>query len=595
MSHSPANAPRACSPANAPRACSPADAPGTHAPADVPSVDELALRTPPATEVRTLVDEFLADQAATTAVDRFSQVHDRVLAGGPATRSGTYRDLMPATPPAEGQQYAFEVDLDACSGCKACVVACGSLNGLPAGTSFRDTGTLVGQPADGLPILREVTAACHHCVEPGCLQGCPSKAYEKDPATGVVTHLDDQCIGCRYCTLMCPYEVPKYDADRGIVRKCDLCHDRLAEGEAPACVQACPTEAISVRVVDLEEVTAAAAEPWAFPAPDPATTVPSTRYRTSERLDVDVAAVDLEALRPAHAHPPLTVMLVLTQLAVGTVLALLAAPALPTVAAGGPASVPVALTGLAAGVVALAASVLHLGRPLQAWRAVLGLRRSWLSREIVAFGLFAPATAAYAGALAGMPPLASVAGPLGVAAAVTGLAGVGTSVMVYAATGRAWWSLRRVAARFAATTALGGLATLLAVLTVTGAVLGAEEASAVAWLASGLTLVAGGVATADLLLARHRHGPPEQPLARTARLLTRQLRGLLIARLTLLGAGAVVAPWLAWVMLTQGTTSATAAAVCAVAALVAVLGAELLERWRFFTAVAPRRMPGRLP
>jgi formate dehydrogenase iron-sulfur subunit len=568
--------------------------PATTPVVDVPSVDELALRTPPTAEVRTLVDEFLADQAATTAVERFSRAHDEAAACPPPSRAGTYRDLMPATPPGPGQQYAFEVDLDACSGCKACVVACSSLNGLPEGTSFRATGTLVGQPDGGLPVLREVTAACHHCVEPGCLEGCPSKAYEKDPVTGVVTHLDDQCIGCRYCTLMCPYDVPKYDADRGIVRKCDLCHDRLAEGEAPACVQACPTEAISVRIVEVEDAVADAATSWPFPAPDPATTVPTTRYRTSEPLDASAAA-DLEALRPAHAHPPLTVMLVLTQLAVGTVLALLAAPLLPTVAADRPATLPTALVALVVAVVALAASILHLGRPLQAWRALLGLRRSWLSREILAFGLFAPAAAAYAGALAGLPPLAGHAPLLGAAAGVSGLAGVATSAMVYAATGRAWWSLPRVAGRFALTAVLGGLGTLLATLTVTAAVVGVQEPAAVARLAAGLTLAVVAGVTGELLLLRHRAGPPDDPLARTARLLTRQLRGLLVLRLALLLAGGVAAPWLAWVMLTQGTTSATAAAVCAVGALLGVLTAELLERWRFFTAVAPRRMPGRLP
>jgi formate dehydrogenase iron-sulfur subunit len=579
MSHSPASTPDD-------------DVPGV----DVPDVDELALRTPATGGLRTLVDEFLADQAATTAVERFSRAHDEAAsrAGPGPAGARRYRDLMPATPPGPGQQYAFEVDLDACSGCKACVVACGSLNGLPEGASFRDTGTLVGVGGDGLPILREVTAACHHCVEPGCLQGCPSEAYEKDPVTGVVTHLDDQCIGCRYCTLMCPYDVPSYDGDRGIVRKCDLCHDRLADGEEPACVQACPTEAISVRVVDVEEAVADATEAWPFPAPDPAGTVPTTRYRTSEPLAAAMAA-DLEALQPAHAHPPLTVMLVLTQVAVGTVLALLAAPALPTAAAGGPAAAPTALTALGVAVVALAASVLHLGRPLQAWRAVLGLRHSWLSREILAFGLFAPATAAYAGALAGLAPLRPLAGPLGVAAAIAGLGGVATSVMVYAATGRAWWSLPRVAGRFALTTVLGGLGTLLALLTVTGAAVGVEEPDAVARLAAALTTAVAAGWVAELLLVRHRHGPAHQALARTARLMTRQLRPLLVTRLALLTAGGAVAPWLAWTMLVRGPTSATAAAVCAVAGLAALLGAELLERWRFFTAVAPRRMPGRLP
>ena len=70
------------------------------------------------------------------------------------------------------------------------------------------------------------------------MHGCPVGAYEKDALTGIVRHLDDQCIGCRYCMLTCPYEVPQYSVRKGIVRKCDMCADRLAESEAPACVQA---------------------------------------------------------------------------------------------------------------------------------------------------------------------------------------------------------------------------------------------------------------------------------------------------------------------------------------------------------------------
>ncbi len=567
---------------------------------DLPSLDELAVRRAPTTQVRTLVDEFLAEQAGTTAVDRFSRAHDEAAACGVPGQARYYRDLMPATPPGPGQQYAFEVDLDACSGCKACIVACGNLNGLPEAVSFRDTGTLVGTGpgtlGDGaeLPVLREVTSACHHCVEPGCLQGCPSEAYEKDPVTGVVHHLDDQCIGCQYCTLMCPYEVPKYDADRGIVRKCDLCQDRLADGEAPACVQACPTEAISVRVVDVEEAVAAAGAPWGFPAPDPAITVPTTRYRGGEDLS-GTRAADAEALSPAHAHPPLTLMLVLTQLSVGTLLALLVAAAVPAAGLTALAAAPVAATALGTAVLALAASVLHLGRPLQAWRAVLGLRHSWLSREIVAFGVFAPAAAAYAGALAGMPVLDDHAGWLGPLAVASGLVGVFTSVMVYAATRRAWWSLPRVAARFGLTTLLCGSATFLAVLAATAAHAGIEAPATVGGFALISSVLALAGLTAEVGLLRHRTGPIDDPLARTARLLTRRLRGLVVARLGLLFLGAVALPWLAVLMLTAGTTSATAAATCAVAGMVAVVAAELIERWRFFTAVAPTRMPGRLP
>jgi formate dehydrogenase iron-sulfur subunit len=112
------------------------------------------------------------------------------------------------------QQYAFEVDLDACYGCKAFVVACHSLNGLQTDETWRSVDLLLGGN-DQLPILQHVTSACRHCVEPACLDGCPVEAYDKDPITGIVGHLDDQNFGCQYCIVKCPYGVPKYNRLQG--------------------------------------------------------------------------------------------------------------------------------------------------------------------------------------------------------------------------------------------------------------------------------------------------------------------------------------------------------------------------------------------
>ena len=205
----------------------------------------------------TLIDALLAEQRTLTAVEKFSQLHQRHQTPLLETH---YRDLIPISAPRPGEQYAFEVDLDKCSGCKACVSACHSLNGLDDGEAWRKVGALFGKrlvpkPPRGnrvVPIQQTVTTACHHCVEPACLEGCPVLAYDKDPATGIVRHLSDQCIGCTYCVMKCPYEVPQYSAQRGIVRKCDMCHDRLAVGEAPACVQACPSEAIRITLTQKE-------------------------------------------------------------------------------------------------------------------------------------------------------------------------------------------------------------------------------------------------------------------------------------------------------------------------------------------------------
>src|SRR5689334_4343401 len=264
-----------------------------------------------------LVQQYLKDQQRLTAVERFSQRHDKeALAPG----AKYYKDLLPLERPGPGQQLAFQVDLDACSGCKACVTACHRLNGLDdeEGETWRSVGLLHGGTPD-LPVQQTVTTACHHCVDPACMRGCPVKAYEKDPVTGIVKHLDDQCIGCQYCMLTCPYEVPQYNAARGIVRKCDMCAGRLAEGEAPACVQACPSSAITIRVVDIARmVEDAQADAFLPGAPPPSITVPTTVYKTAEVLPRNTLPADFFAVRPAQQHMPLVIMLVLTQLSVGT-------------------------------------------------------------------------------------------------------------------------------------------------------------------------------------------------------------------------------------------------------------------------------------
>ncbi|MDB4375400.1 4Fe-4S dicluster domain-containing protein, partial [bacterium] len=191
--------------------------------------------------METLIDKLLVEQSnLQTPVAQFSKIHDNH-----ELRTDLYKHLIPLEKPAKGEQYTFQVELDKCTGCKACLVACHTLNGLDEDEAWREVGLLEG--GDDAPGFQQtVTTACHHCLEPECMHGCPVGAYEKEPDTGIVRHLDDQCIGCEYCILKCPYDAPKYSHKRGIVRKCDMCHQRLTEGEAPACVQACPTEAISI-------------------------------------------------------------------------------------------------------------------------------------------------------------------------------------------------------------------------------------------------------------------------------------------------------------------------------------------------------------
>ena len=396
-----------------------------------------------------LVDELLAEQGRLqTPVARFS------AAPGLAP---VYRDLIPLTKPGPGEQYAFEVDLDSCSGCKACVVACHALNGLEDTESWRDVG-LVHGGSRAAPFQQTITTACHHCADPACLNGCPVLAYEKDPVTGIVRHLDDQCIGCQYCVLKCPYDVPKYSERLGIVRKCDMCHQRLGEGEAPACVQACPTQAITIVKVSIHGGGTASSgvdtSRFLPAAPDPAYTQPTTRYVSARPLPKNLVAADATALRPQPPHWPLAVMLTLLPVAVGCYTTAAVSSSI------NPRFVIYYMTNLAwlAGAAGLGASVFHLGQPLRAWRIFLGWRRSWLSREAMVFGLWfgcATLTLAIArGFSAGPLPLALLL----VATAVLGLAGLFCSVMIYVDTRRVFWRLAQTGPRFLGTAAVAGLA-----------------------------------------------------------------------------------------------------------------------------------------
>ena len=524
---------------------------------------------------RTLIDELLAEQQSLTAVDRFARKHEH---GGLPAQARYYRELIPLAKPQPGEQYAFGVDLDACTGCKACVSACHSLNGLDDGEMWRDIGLLHGGGSEDA-YQQTVTTACHHCVEPACLEGCPVRAYEKDAETGIVRHLDDQCIGCQYCVLKCPYDVPKYSKKRGIVRKCDMCHSRLSANEAPACVQACPTSAISIRIVSKSEVTKHIApgdrlQPGAF---DSHYTKPTTSYVTRKSIPADARAGDSAALRLEHAHWPLIAMLVLTQIAAGIFTAAsVIAFANPHLFAA--AKTPLAIAGFATLQLGLGVSVLHLGRPLGAWRAFLGLRTSWMSREIFAFGAFAGAAAGFV-ASSVWGPLAFLAGPLAHVTTLLALVGVACSAMIYVDTRRAFWRSDLTFTKFFGTTLLLGSAG-------TGAVL--------AWFAPGegaraLAMVATVIRTAlfgwEFSHFRHALTDRENPTHDSARTVWRLLRPLVFARGFLFVAATVAG-------LFAIGTSGLLSAVLVTLSFALTLGSQLIERAIFFTAVITPRMPG---
>ncbi len=545
--------------------------------------------------LETPLDSYLAEQSAMTAVDRFSRFHED---DAEHEQARYYRNLIPLTKPGSGQQYGFEVDLDACTGCKSCVAACHSLNGLDDDELWR-TVTLLRSEPTVTPYQQTVTSACHHCVDPACLKGCPVDAYEKDPITGIVSHLDDQCIGCSYCTLACPYEVPVYNAARGIVRKCDMCTGRLSVGEAPACVQGCPNEAITITVVDIAAAKLASLVPGAVMVngtPPSNITVPTTVYRTARNRLSDNMSTEHFSMeeRPAAQHTPLAVMLVLTQLSVGAFAIDQLLRFLPGHQAVGASRTFDAVLAVAAGLLAMGASVFHLGRPQFFYRAIIGFRHSWLSREVAAFGAFTGLATAYAIAVVLGWPVAKglPLDLLGAAAAASGLIGVGCSVMIYAVTRRASWRAARLVAKFAGTAAVCGLAAIVWASTVSSFADGSGDLAFTSprssWIVALIGLVVAKLG-AELSVLRHlpSHRTGSADGARVLRLLVQNLRGVAIARLAAGVLGGVVIPLL---LLTFGNGPAGWLRVAvSTLALLAITTGELLERSLFFSTVSRPR------
>ena len=357
------------------------------------------------------------------------------------------QDRVPPIP-GPGEQYRFHFDMTKCIGCKCCVVACNEQNGNPADILWRRVGEVEGgvYPQTHRHYL---SMGCNHCLEPTCMTGCPVDAYTKDGVTGIVRHSADACIGCQYCTWNCSYGVPQYNPERGVVGKCDMCYGRLAQGQEPACAAACPEDAIRIEVVKVAEWRehyGVSANSPGMPSADDS--ISTTRITLPAKMPADLNKVDLSLLRPEHAHAPLIVMTVLTQLSVGAFTSIWLLQSF-----GAESHRIPALVALLVAMLALAASTLHLGRPIHAVRALKMWRRSWLSREVLSFTLFALAATAYSTTLwLGIRGT----GWLGATTVILGICGVGASARLYLVPGRPAWNSPLTLAEFGSTTALLG-------------------------------------------------------------------------------------------------------------------------------------------
>jgi len=153
-------------------------------------------------------------------------------------------------------------DISRCIGCRKCEAACNKVNSLPPpDRPFDDLGVLAHKrrPHAGtytvvnrfeIPNRHSpafVKKQCNHCEEPACVSACFVKALKKS-ATGAVIYDPSLCVGCRYCMIACPFDIPAYEYDNPFtpeVTKCTLCQPRIEKGLVPGCVEACPKEALT--------------------------------------------------------------------------------------------------------------------------------------------------------------------------------------------------------------------------------------------------------------------------------------------------------------------------------------------------------------
>lgn len=184
----------------------------------------------------------------------------RILGAGAGAFAATC--VLGSTSPAQAAAQAsgkdtwgILIDLTRCTGCDSCSLACKEEYNLPNANIVpqaldNNTYTFIQayQAANtkGEIVTRYVKRQCMHCLNAACVSACPAAAMYNS-GEGPVVYRASRCLGCRYCEVGCPFGIPRFDWDEGVVpriNKCWLCFDRLARGRLPACVEACPTGAL---------------------------------------------------------------------------------------------------------------------------------------------------------------------------------------------------------------------------------------------------------------------------------------------------------------------------------------------------------------
>jgi len=494
---------------------------------------------------------------------------------------GSYSIDIP--PLKEGEQYRFHFDAVACVGCRCCEVACNEQNNNPADIKWRRVGEMEGGEFPAFTQLLN-SMSCNHCIDPECLKGCPTNSYIKIDATGIVVHDDDVCIGCQYCTWNCPYGVPVFHEERNIVTKCHMCHERLDEGQSPACVQACPAGAIEIEVVNVEEwlnrdIDEQANMPF---LPDARITNSTTRYTLPDNLPENMKEMDEHILKPAHKEIPLVFMTVLTQISLGGFLLLFLGDVMSLFGFESTNWI-MALLVMLPSAIGLPLSALHLGRPFLAMTAMKNIKTSWLSREALALGLFTGLmSAVVAMYFFDIPHILRLL--VEAVTLATGIYGIYAQGMIYRIKARPSWNRVTTNYKFFGVAYIGAF--LLAFI---------SSISSIHEAIIPLTTIGMLGAVAQLFFSYEDirtldEKENEYQLQRTKRLLNENFANVKKIRFATLLVGGILLPLLALVFV-SGSSMMVTSIVLGLALLVS-FNSEIADRFLFYTTVVPLGMAG---
>ena len=316
----------------------------------------------------------------------------------------------------------FIFDLNKCVGCDACVMACQIENHELQSESWRSVSTFNAFQHPALPMFH-FSLACNHCDDPFCMTGCPANAFSVDLVHHTVDHDEDRCIGCRYCMWTCPYDAPKYVRVKGTIEKCTLCKEKLLEGKKPSCASLCPTGALGYGEIETEMATDVPGfteigiRPGIRIIPlrkkGPPLTATATLTEDENMLFRKAQFNDERKVTLKTEWPLVLFTLLAAFLFAVTAGALFTAPLLDP------------LTYIALAIGSLIVSTAHLGKAGSAWKALLNVRSSWLSREIAAYSLFVASSVVFF--------LMSPTTSIGILSGLLGLATLVSIDMVYAA------------------------------------------------------------------------------------------------------------------------------------------------------------------